>query len=113
MGAGYLTITNTGTSDDRLVGASSPVAGMTQIHQMKMEGDVMKMNEVEGGLVIPAGQSVTLAPGGFHVMFMQLNQQLTEGSTVPLTLTFEQAGTVELELMVGAPNADAPMHMGH
>ncbi len=46
-------------------------------------------------------------------MFMQLNQQLTEGSTVPLTLTFEQAGTVELELMVGAPNADAPMHMGH
>ena len=113
VGAGYLTITNTGTSDDRLVGASSPVAGMTQIHQMKMEGDVMKMNEVEGGLIIPAGQSVTLAPGGFHIMFMQLAQQLTEGSTVPLTLTFEQAGTVELELMVGAPNADAPMHMGH
>ena len=113
VGAGYLTITNTGTSDDRLVGASSPVAGMTQIHQMKMEGDVMKMNEVEGGLIIPAGQSVTLAPGGFHVMFMQLAQQLTEGSTVPLTLTFEQAGTVALELMVGAPNADAPMHMGH
>ena len=108
VGAGYLTITNKGTSDDRLVSASSPVAGMTQIHQMKLEGDVMKMGELPEGLVIPAGQSVTLAPGGLHIMFMQLTQQLAEGSTVPLTLTFESAGTVEVELMVGAINADEP-----
>jgi copper(I)-binding protein len=108
VGAGYLTILNKGTSDDRLVSASSPVAGTTQIHEMKMEGDVMKMNEVEGGLVIPAGGIVTLAPGGFHIMFMKLNQQLVEGTKVPLTVTFEKAGTVDMELAVGAVNADEP-----
>jgi copper(I)-binding protein len=108
VGAGYLTITNKGTSDDRLVSANSPVAGMTQIHEMRMEGDIMKMSELPDGLVIPAGESVTLAPGGFHIMFMKLNQQFVEGSTVPLTLTFATAGTVEVQLMVGAINADEP-----
>jgi copper(I)-binding protein len=108
VGAGYLTITNTGTADDTLVAATSPVAGMTQIHQMKMEGDVMKMSEVGDGLVIPAGQSVTLAPGGFHIMFMDLQTPLVEGSKVALTLTFATAGTIDVELAVGAINADAP-----
>jgi copper(I)-binding protein len=108
VGAGYFTITNTGSADDRLVSASSPVAGMTQIHEMKMEGDIMKMSELGDGLVIPAGGSVTLAPGGFHIMFMQLNQQLVEGTKVPLTLTFETAGSIDVELMVGAVNADEP-----
>jgi copper(I)-binding protein len=75
-----------------------------------MEGDVMKMNEVEGGLVIPAGQSVTLEPGGFHIMFMELKQAFVEGSMVPVTLTFANAGTVEVELMVGPINADEPSH---
>lgn len=110
VGAGYLTITNKGTADDTLVSASSPVAGMTQIHEMKMEGDVMKMNEVEGGIVIPAGQSVMLAPGGFHVMFMQLKEPLVEGAMVPVTLTFATAGTIEIELAVGSINADEPEH---
>lgn len=108
VGAGYLTITNKGTADDTLVSATSPVAGMTQIHQMKMEGDVMKMSEIGEGLVIPAGATVTLAPGGFHIMFMQLKEALVEGSKVPLTLTFATAGTVDVELAVGAINADAP-----
>lgn len=110
VGAGYLTITNKGTADDTLVSASSPVAGMTQIHEMKMEGDVMKMNEVEGGLVIPAGQSVMLSPGGFHIMFMQLKEPLVEGSMVPVTLTFATAGTIEVQLVVGSINADEPEH---
>jgi copper(I)-binding protein len=110
VGAGYLTITNRGTADDTLVSATSPVAGVTQIHEMKMEGDVMKMNEVEGGLVIPAGQSLTLEPGGFHIMFMELKQAFVEGSMVPVTLTFANAGTVEVELMVGPINADEPSH---
>ncbi len=108
VGAGYLTITNKGAADDRLVSVSSVVAGTTQIHEMKMEGDVMKMGELADGLVIPAGGSVTLAPGGFHIMFMKLNQQLVEGTKVPVTLTFAKAGTVEVELMVGAVNADEP-----
>jgi copper(I)-binding protein len=115
VGAGYLTITNKGPSDDRLVSATSPVAGMTQIHEMKMEGDIMKMAELPDGLVIPAGGSVTLAPGGLHIMFMQLNQQLAEGTKVPVTLIFATAGTVDVELMVGGINADEPAHdhMGH
>jgi periplasmic copper chaperone A len=108
VGAGYLTITNKGTSDERLVSATSPVAGMTQIHEMKMEGDIMKMGELADGLVVPAGGSVTLAPGGFHIMFMKLNQQFIEGTKVPVTLTFATAGAVEVQLMVGAINADEP-----
>lgn len=110
VGAGYLTITNKGTADDTLVSASSPVAGMTQIHEMKMEGDVMKMNEVAGGLIIPAGQSVVLAPGGLHIMFMDLKQALVEGSTIPVTLTFATGGTIEVQLAVGSINADEPEH---
>ena len=110
VGAGYLTITNKGSADDKLVSASSPVAGVTQIHEVKMEGDVMKMNQAEGGLLIPAGQSVTLAPGGLHIMFMELRQPLAEGSMVPVTLTFTGAGTVEVELAIGPINADAPPH---
>jgi copper(I)-binding protein len=110
VGAGYLTITNKGAADDRLVSATSTVAGTTQIHEMKMEGDVMKMNELRDGVVIPAGGSVTLEPGGLHIMFMQLKQPFAEGSTIPVTLTFEKAGSVEVELAVGAINADEPAH---
>ncbi|MEO7222478.1 MAG: copper chaperone PCu(A)C [Devosia sp.] len=110
VGAGYLTITNTGTTDDSLVSVTSPVAGVTQIHKMKMEGDVMKMSGLGDGLVIPAGQSVTLAPGGLHIMFMELAEPLVEGSMVPLTMTFATAGTIEVQLAVGAINADEPSH---
>jgi copper(I)-binding protein len=110
VGAGYLTITNHGTADDRLVSASSPVAGVTQIHEMKMEGDVMKMAELADGLPIPAGGSAVLAPGGFHIMFMRLNDGLVEGTMVPLTLVFEQAGAVTVELLVGPVNAGVAAH---
>jgi copper(I)-binding protein len=110
VGAGYITITNKGTADDTLVSATSPVAGVTQIHEMKMESDVMKMSELPDGLVIPAGQSVTLAPGGLHIMFMDLKEPLAEGSLVPVTLTFATAGTVEVQLVVGSINADEPEH---
>ena len=106
VGAGYLVITNAGTADDRLVSASSPVAGKTQLHAMKMEGDVMKMGELGDGVVIPAGSSVTFAPGGSHIMFMDLTQPLVEGTTFTVTLTFEKAGTVDVQLEVGAINAD-------
>ena len=113
VGAGYFTITNTGTVDDTLVSARSPVAAKTQIHQMKLEGDVMKMSEVEGGLVIPAGETVTLTPGGLHIMFMDLRQAFAEGSNVPVTLTFEKAGSVDIELAVGPINAAEPSHDMH
>ncbi|WP_417307402.1 copper chaperone PCu(A)C [Devosia sp.] len=110
VAGGYVTITNTGDSDDRLVAASSPVAGMVQLHEMKMDGDVMKMGELEDGISVPAGETVTLAPGGLHLMFMKLNDQLVEGETVPVTLTFEKAGSVDIDLAIGSSAATEPGH---
>lgn len=101
VAGGFLTVTNNGTADDTLVSASAPIAGMTQVHEMAMDGDVMRMRELPDGLPIPAGETVTLEPGGYHLMFMDLTGPLTEGETVPVTLTFAQAGTVEVMLPVG------------
>ncbi|WP_424929914.1 copper chaperone PCu(A)C [Amaricoccus tamworthensis] len=106
VGGGFMTITNTGTEDDTLIAATSPVSGITEIHEMKMDGDVMKMRELENGLTIPAGETVELKPGGFHIMFMDLNTPLEEGETVNVTLTFEKAGDVDIPLAIGAINAD-------
>ncbi len=108
VGGGFLTIVNSGTEADRLVAASTPVAGEVQLHEMKMDGDMMKMAELPDGIEIPAGATVILAPGGLHLMFMQLKQPLVEGTRVPVTLTFEKAGTVELELDVGSVGAKEP-----
>lgn len=105
VSGGYMTIRNEGDAPDRLVGGSAGFAGKTEIHEMTMENDVMKMRPVEGGLEIPAGRSVDLKPGGFHVMFMQLSEQLKEGETRKATLTFEKAGDAELDFEVMAPGA--------
>ena len=108
VGGGFLTIENTGTEPDRLISARSDIAGDTQIHEMAMQGDVMKMRPLADGLEIPAGKTVVLAPGGFHIMFMGLKQAFVEGETVAVTLTFEKAGTVDVVLPIEAAAADAP-----
>jgi copper(I)-binding protein len=110
VAAGFMTITNTGTTDDRLVKATSTVSGMTQIHTMKMEGDVMKMEELKDGIVIPAGGSVVLKPKSLHIMFMGLKQQVSEGESFTGTLTFEKAGTVTIDYEVKGIGADANTH---
>ncbi len=102
VGGGFLTIENTGTEPDRLVSATSPASDVVQIHEMAMEGNVMKMRQLADGLEIPAGETVVLAPGGFHLMFMGLKQAFVEGETIEVTLVFEKAGTVEVSLPVGA-----------
>ena len=107
-GGAFMTIANTGTAADRLTGGSSPVAGRVEIHTMTMENDVMRMRQLEDGLEIPAGGEVTLKPGSFHVMLMDLKQPLKVGDTVPLTLIFKGAGTVETELEVRAAGTMAP-----
>ena len=115
VGGGFLTIENTGDTDDRLVSVTAKVSGDVQLHEMAMEGDVMKMRELPDGITIPAGETITLAPGGLHIMFMGLTQPFTEGQTVAVTLTFEQAGSVDMELPVlGAAADTAPAHtMAH
>jgi copper(I)-binding protein len=112
VAGGFVTIANTGAEDDVLIGAMAGIAKETQIHEMAMEGDVMKMSQLADGLVIPAGETVTLAPGGFHIMFMGLNGPLVEGESLPVTLEFKNAGKVTIELPIGATAATAPAH-GH
>lgn len=107
----------------KLVAISTPAAGVAEVHEMKMDGDVMKMRAVPGGLDLPAGKTVELKPGGYHVMLMDLKAALPKDSTVPLTLTFKDAKGVEskLELTVpvatvapGAKAGDMPaMNHGH
>jgi periplasmic copper chaperone A len=104
-GGGYLTITNTGTTPDTLVAVRSPAAGATQVHEMKMEGNVMRMRELDGGLAIPPGATVALAPGGLHLMMMGLKAPLKQGEKVPVTLVFEKAGSIDVELAVVAMGA--------
>lgn len=106
VAGGFLAIENTGAEADRLVSATSPAAAEVQIHEMAMEGEVMKMRQLPDGLEVPAGQTVELAPGGFHLMFMGLKQAFVEGETVPVTLVFEKAGTVDVELSVQGVAAD-------
>jgi periplasmic copper chaperone A len=107
-GAGYLTVTNNGTTPDRLSCMASDVAGECQIHSMTMEGGVMKMRPVEGGLEIKPGETITLKPGSFHVMFVDLKHPLEPGKMVAATLKFDKAGTVNVEFPVTAIGAAAP-----
>lgn len=113
VGGGFMTITNPTDTADRLVSATSPAAGEVQVHEMAMEGDVMKMRQLPDGLEIPAHGSATLEPGGLHLMFMKLKQTFKEGETVPVTLVFEKAGEVTLDLPVQAFAADSAGHGEH
>ncbi len=108
VGGGYVIITNAGDTDDRLVAASSPRAAKVQIHEMKMDNDVMIMRELPKGLPIPAGKTVELKPGGYHVMFMQVAEPFLQGQTVKTTLKFEKAGSVEVDFPVRSMAADTP-----
>ena len=88
-----MTITNKGTAPDRVSCVASDASAQCQIHSMTMEDGVMKMRPVEGGLEIKPGETVTLKPASFHVMFLDLKQPLEEGQTVKATLKFDNAGT--------------------
>ena len=109
IGGGYLKLVNTGSTADRLLSASTPIAQSVQLHTMKMEGDVMRMREV-GSIDVPAGQTVELQPGGLHLMLMGLKAPLVAGQRFPLKLMFEKAGEVTVEVSVDKPDATAPAH---
>lgn len=113
VGAGYMTITNKGAAADRLVSASSTATDKVQIHEMSMQDNVMKMRELADGLPVGAGKTVVLALGGYHLMMMGLKSPLKAGDKVPVTLTFEKAGKVEVTLDVQAIGGSPPSHSGH
>jgi copper(I)-binding protein len=108
VGGGYLTIENKGTAADKLVGGSTDAAGKLEVHQMSVSNGVMKMHQVEGGLTIEPGKTVKLAPGGYHLMLVDLKRAFKQGETVPVTLEFEKAGKVEVSLDVQGIGARAP-----
>jgi copper(I)-binding protein len=109
--AGYLTIANNGSEADTLVSVASPDAASGALHVMEVKDGVMSMHEVEGGIAIPAGGSVTLAPNGLHIMFVTLKEPLKEGGKFPVTLTFAKAGKVDTFLHIKAIGADGPGDM--
>jgi copper(I)-binding protein len=112
VGAGYLIITNKGASADRLVAAATPAAGRVEIHEMAMQNDVMTMRPLPGGLPIEPGKQVALAPGGYHIMFMELKAPFKQGDKIPVTLEFQKAGKVQVTFDVQAVGAQSPAH-GH
>lgn len=106
----YLTIENSGSEPDRLLGGSTPFAARFEVHEMKTKNGMMQMQEVEGGVPVPAGATVELAPGGYHIMLMDLSEAPVAGARVPMSLTFEKAGTIEVMADVapmGATSAPA------
>lgn len=107
--SGFATIHNGGGVEDRLLSASSPRAGEVTLHEMNMDGPVMTMRPLEGGLLVPAHGDAELATDGAHLMFMGVGTALTAGETVPVVLRFEHAGAVSIDFTVAdhAPTADA------
>ena len=98
-GAAYFVLKNSGDAEDRLLSASAPVANKAELHTHLKDGEVMRMRQVDD-IVIPAGGSAVLQPGGMHVMLMGLNAPLEQGSSFPLTLVFEKAGSVTIDVTV-------------
>jgi copper(I)-binding protein len=118
MGVGYLSISNGGSSDITLVGAATPRAGSVSIHETSMHDGVMRMAPVKGGLPIPAGTTVELKPHSFHLMLEKLKSPLREGESIPLTLSFEGAEDIQVELTVEsldgrADKTEKMNHSGH
>jgi copper(I)-binding protein len=116
VGGGYLTITNNGTAPDRLIGGSSDTSTRFEIHNMTMDGGVMKMRPVAAGIEIKPGQTVELKPGGYHVMFVGLKKPFEQGNHVRATLKFEKAGEVLVDFTVegiGAQSGGMQMQRGH
>jgi periplasmic copper chaperone A len=108
VAGGYLTIENKGSTPDRLIGGSADVADKVQIHEMTMNSGVMTMRLLDQGLTIEPGKTVKLAPGGYHLMLLDLKSPLKRGDKVPVTLEFEKAGKVKLSFDVQGVGAQGP-----
>jgi copper(I)-binding protein len=109
-GGGFMTLHS--AAADRLLGGTTPAAERLELHTMAMEGDVMRMRQIDR-IEMPAGQRVELKPGGLHVMFIGLKQPLAVGSKVPVTLKFEKAGELKIEMTVASRPPPAAGHANH
>ena len=102
---GYLTIANAGARPDRLISLASPAATSVGLHLMSMNGEVMRMRPVQGGLVVPAGGAIRLEPGGYHLMFEGLTRPFEAGDRIPLTLRFQRFGLIRTLMQVRGAGA--------
>jgi len=109
QGAGFMAIRNNGDQPDRLVSATTPAAPTVELHTHVRDGDVMRMRPVTD-ISVPAGQTVRLQPGGLHLMFIGLFQELRQGQSVPVTLVFERAGSVTVQMEIQAAGARGHAH---
>ncbi|WP_027060260.1 copper chaperone PCu(A)C [Mesorhizobium loti] len=113
VAGGYFTIVNKGSTADRLLSISSDISEKAELHEMGVKDGVMTMRPVSGGLEVPAGGKVALAPGGYHLMFVGLKRQPKQGEKFAATLTFEKAGTVNIEFAVEGMGEMGGMDMDH
>lgn len=111
--AGYLVIRNTGATADRLLAAETPRASRVEMHEMSVTDGIMRMRPITVGIALPPGAEVRLAPGGQHLMLIAPQGGFAQGSRVPVTLVFERAGRVDVELGVEAAGARGSSHDGH
>jgi periplasmic copper chaperone A len=102
VGGGYLTLENTADVPDRLLSVHSPASASVEIHEMRMDGDVMQMRKLDAGLPLPAHQRVQLKPGGYHLMFIAPHHPFVAHTTIEATLVFEHAAAVTTRLQVAA-----------
>lgn len=109
VAAGYLSVRNSGQQPDRILGASSPAAERVELHVQVREGDVLKMREVPS-VEVPPGRSRMLRPGSLHLMLVNIRKPLVRGESIPLTLRFERAGELAIELEVQSAQAREPHH---
>lgn len=107
---GYLSVTNTGPSADVLMAVETPAAASASMHRTTMNGTVMSMREIKGGLAIPPGKTIAFAPGGDHIMLVGLKKKTVVGDRLPATLVFQKAGRVAIELSVRASAPAAHHH---
>ena len=113
VAGGYMKITNTGTTPDRLTGGATEAAKKFEVHEMKMEGAVMKMRELPNGVEIPPGATVELKPGSYHIMMTTLAKPFAKGDRVKASLTFEKAGKVDIEFAVDAAGGSGAKEHKH
>lgn len=111
-GGAFLSIENAGAQPDKLLRASGDIADKVEIHNHIKDGGIMRMRAVDG-IDLPAGGKVVLAPGGYHLMLLGLKKKLVEGERFPLTLEFEKAGKITVEIAVDKPGAGAAGHNEH
>lgn len=113
VAGGYLVVTNGGGSPDRLVSVSSEISAKAEVHEMSVKDGVMTMRALDGGLDVPAGGSVTLEPGGYHLMFIDLKRQPKKGEAFAAMLVFEKAGSVTVEFTVEDMGSSEGQHGKH